>query len=107
MKPISDLSSTPKIGSSDLEGLLVLKEFLDSSEPGTRSCTVVMDEAIHQDDRSYKNVLGRMRKGDLDDDILGYMLSRSLDNMNNEEKEIFESTALHIMPTWEITKKVT
>ena len=37
MYPISDLSSTPKIGSPDLQGLLVLKVILDSSEPGTRS----------------------------------------------------------------------
>ena len=48
-----------------------------------------------------------MRKGDLDDDAIDCMLSRSLENMNNEEKQIFESTALHMLPTWEMTRKVT
>ena len=66
-----------------------------------------MDEIVHQIDRQYKIFWDRMRKCDLDDDIIDYMLSRSLENMNIEEKDIFESTTLHIIPTWEMTRKAT
>ena len=40
-----------------------------------------------------------MKKGDLGDDDIDCMLSHSLENMNNEEKQIFESTSLHTKPT--------
>ena len=66
-----------------------------------------MGEVIRQYDRQYKIWLDIMRKRDLDDDTIDYILSHSLENMNNKEKEIFESTALYIMPTWEMTRKCT
>ena len=63
-----------------------MKEFTDYSEPGTRSCTVVMDEVVRRDNRQHNFLLDIMRKGEFDDDAIDYMLSRSLDNINNEEK---------------------
>ena len=51
IKPISDLTTTPKVGSSDLQGLLMLNEFLNYSESGTIRCTFVMDEVVRQDNR--------------------------------------------------------
>ena len=48
-----------------------------------------------------------MSKGYLDDDAIDYILSLRLENMNNEENQIFESTTLYMTPTWEMIRKVT
>ena len=45
-----------------------------------------------------------MRIGELYDNAIDYIVSRSLDNINDEEKEIFEKNALYIMPSQGMTR---
>ena len=75
MKPISDLNSIPKIGSSDLQGLITFKELLDLLEADTRSYTLVIDQVIRQDDVEFKSLLHKMRTGEMDDDSVNFLLS--------------------------------
>ena len=50
MKPISDMSTRPKMNTSDFQGYFAFSSFLDSNEDGTSSCSVVMDEVVRQND---------------------------------------------------------
>ena len=63
MEAISDLQSIPNIHTSNFQGLLAFKDFLNSTESGTRSYTVVMNDVIRQRDPLLKSVLNNIRYG--------------------------------------------
>ena len=86
MKAISDLKSIPKIHTSDFQGLLSFKDFLNSTESGTRSCTVVMNDVIRQRDPLLKSVLNNIRYGTMDEPSVDFVLRRCLDNLSEDEK---------------------
>ena len=107
MTVISDLKSIPKIHTSDFQGLLSFKDFLNSTESGTRSCTVVMNDVIRQRDPLLKSVLNNIRYGTMDEPSVDFLLRRCLDNLSEDEKLQFQIEALYLMPTWEMTRGIT
>ena len=66
-----------------------------------------MDQVIRQDDVQFKSLLHQTRIGEMDDDSVGLLLSRCLHNMERKEHDNFVQEALHIMPPWAMTIKVT
>ena len=89
MKPISDMSTRPRINTSDLQGFLAFRNFLDSNEDGTSSCTVVIDAVMRQNDPTFKSVLHNLREGTMDERSTDFLLNRCLYNLCPEEREEF------------------
>ena len=100
MKPISDMPTHPKINTSDSQGYSAFSNFLYSNEDGTSSRSMVMDEVVRQNDPVFKSVLHNMREGTMDERSTDFLLKRCIYNLYLEEQEIFESTAIYLMPTW-------
>ena len=90
MKYMSDLQTIPKIHTSNSQGLLSIKDFLSSTQSGTRLCTVVMNTIIRQRDPLLKSVLNNIRSGTMDEASVGFLLRRCLDNLSEDEKLLFK-----------------
>ena len=63
MKHISDMSTRPKINTSDFKGYFLFSNFLDSNEDGTSSCSVVMDEVVRHNDPKIQECTTKSERG--------------------------------------------
>ena len=106
MKLLSDLSTHAKLRTPDMQGLISLNEYRDSTQTSTRSCTTLMDDVIRQTDAAFKNMLHTIRKGTMDDRGVDFWLGRRLENLNKNERETFKRDSLCLMTTWDITRSV-
>ena len=72
MEVISNISTRPKLNTSDFHGFLAFSDFLDSCEDGTSSYSIMMYEIIRQDDPKFKSVLHNLREATMDDRSSGF-----------------------------------
>ena len=66
-----------------------------------------MDKVVRQNDPTFKSVLHNLREGTMDERSTDFLLKRCIYNLCPEEQEVFESTAIYLMPTWDQTRRIT
>jgi hypothetical protein len=58
-----------------------------------------MDDVIHQWDAAFLDLLDRMKDGNMDCNAAEFLLTRHYPNLIKTERELFNDTAMFIMPT--------
>ena len=48
-----------------------------------------MDEVLHQDNETFLKTLNNIRNGEVDDEDVDFLLSRCLDNLEEQERLFF------------------
>ena len=105
MKSIFD-NSNGRPDSSDNIGRIVFNDFISADHMDTSQSVIVkMDEVLRQDNEVFLKSLNNMRNGSIDDDDVDFLLSRCLDNLDEEERQLFQN-ALHLVPTWNMTDEI-
>ena len=75
--------------------------FTDSKDNTKQMSTIVfLEEVLRQSDERFKKLLTNMREGCVDDEDIDLLMSRMLSKMTPDERQVFDSEALHLVPTW-------
>ena len=84
-----------------------LSEFSDYLQPVSGSADVpvvlVMDAVFRQANSAFKEVLQKMRDGNMDKDAVDLLNTRRWSKLSKEEKEEFWRDGIFLMPTWSRT----
>ena len=66
-----------------------------------------MDEVVKQNNPVFKSVLHNLRERTMDERSTEFLVERCIYNLCTEEQEVFESTAIYLIPTWDQTRRIT
>ena len=90
-------------GTADAVGSISFSNFLHPPDgdqgPTARTTCVYMDKILRQDDPRLLRLLAHMRDGRMDDNDVELLLSRCLENLDPQERALFDN-AIHLTPTW-------
>ena len=84
-----------------------LSEFSDYLQPESGSADIpvvlVMDAVFRQANSAFKDVLQKMRDGNMDKDAVDLLNTRRWSKLSKEEKDVFWRDGIFLMPTWSRT----
>ena len=99
--------SVSKSGGSDEMGRQVHMNFISMDTDAEYSLVTVMDEAIRQRCQHFKDIINEMRNTGMSRESATVLMNRHLENLPQEERDLFIREALYLMPTWKSTIPIT
>jgi len=108
MKKAVYSTDTPVASTSDAVGKIAFHDdFLDPPDSDVvEAYIVVMDEVLRQNDRDFLRLLDHMREGAMNEDDVELLFSRHIDQLEQQEKELFNRESLHLVPTWKAATEI-